>query len=157
MQHRPNCGAGQLKIIVAILERAVIQKNRAHLGLDAQPPSRGRPREQGRVSLPESFALSNNCHCGRWLPCRCRWCSALCRNVTASTRVNFETEVRSRAPEMAKDRQTRQPRTHVRWHSALNPPSLAYFDALQTRLAVFSGLFLGRPIAFETPIPAEDA
>ena len=47
MQHCPNCGAGELKIIAAILERAVIQKILAHLGLDPQPPPKGRVREAG--------------------------------------------------------------------------------------------------------------
>ena len=41
----PSCGAGELKIIAAILERAVIQKILAHLGLDPQPPPKGRARE----------------------------------------------------------------------------------------------------------------
>jgi hypothetical protein len=39
MQHCPNCGAGELKIIAAILERPVIEKILTHLGLDPQPPS----------------------------------------------------------------------------------------------------------------------
>ncbi|MCA3253748.1 MAG: hypothetical protein ING49_19675, partial [Rubrivivax sp.] len=43
-----NCGAGQLKIIAAILERPVIEKILTHLGLDPQPPHRGRAREVGR-------------------------------------------------------------------------------------------------------------
>jgi hypothetical protein len=47
MQHCPNCGAGELKIITAILERPVIEKILAHLGLDAQPPPKGRVREAG--------------------------------------------------------------------------------------------------------------
>ncbi len=47
MQHCPNCGAGQLKIIAAILERGVIQKILDHLGLDPQPPPKGRARESG--------------------------------------------------------------------------------------------------------------
>ena len=38
MQHCPNCGAGELKIIAAILERPVIEKILSHLGLDPQPP-----------------------------------------------------------------------------------------------------------------------
>jgi len=38
MQHGPNCGAGQLKIIAAILERSVIEKIWTRLGLDPQPP-----------------------------------------------------------------------------------------------------------------------
>jgi hypothetical protein len=47
MQHCPNCGAGELKIIAAILERLVIEKILAHLGLDPQPPPKGRAREAG--------------------------------------------------------------------------------------------------------------
>jgi hypothetical protein len=41
----PNCGGGELKIIAAILERPVIAKILTHLGLDPQPPPRGRARE----------------------------------------------------------------------------------------------------------------
>ena len=37
----PNCGSGELKIVAAILERPVIEKILAHLGLDPQPPPRG--------------------------------------------------------------------------------------------------------------------
>jgi hypothetical protein len=48
MQHCPNCGAGELKIIAAILERPVIDKILSHLGLDPQPPPRGRAREAGQ-------------------------------------------------------------------------------------------------------------
>ena len=33
MRHCPNCGAGELKIIAAILERPVIEKILTHLGL----------------------------------------------------------------------------------------------------------------------------
>ncbi|MBK9363632.1 MAG: transposase [Rubrivivax sp.] len=47
MQHCPNCGAGELKIIAAILERPVIEKILTHLGPDPQPPPRGRAREAG--------------------------------------------------------------------------------------------------------------
>ena len=47
MQHCPNCGAGELKIIAAILERPVIQKILDHLGLDPQPPPKGPAREPG--------------------------------------------------------------------------------------------------------------
>jgi hypothetical protein len=39
MQRCPHCGAGELKIIAAILERPVIEKILAHLGLDPQLPS----------------------------------------------------------------------------------------------------------------------
>ncbi|MDP1650667.1 MAG: transposase [Rubrivivax sp.] len=45
MRHCPNCGGGQLKTIAAILERPVIEKILAHLGLDPQPPPKGRARE----------------------------------------------------------------------------------------------------------------
>ncbi len=47
MQRCPNCGAGELKIIAAILERPVIEKILAHLGLDPHPPPKGRAREPG--------------------------------------------------------------------------------------------------------------
>jgi hypothetical protein len=47
IQHCPNCGGGELKIIAAILERPVIEKILTHLGLDPQPPPRGRAREAG--------------------------------------------------------------------------------------------------------------
>lgn len=45
MQHCLNCGAGELKIIATILERPVIEKLLNHLGLDPQPPPKGRARE----------------------------------------------------------------------------------------------------------------
>jgi hypothetical protein len=48
MQHCPNCGGGELKIIAAILERPVIDKILTPLGLDPQPPPRGRAREEGQ-------------------------------------------------------------------------------------------------------------
>ncbi len=48
MQTCPNCGAGELKIIAAILDRPVIEKMLTHLGLDPQPPPRGRAREAGQ-------------------------------------------------------------------------------------------------------------
>ena len=44
----PNWGGGELKIIAAILERPVIEKILTHLGLDPQPPPRGRAREAGQ-------------------------------------------------------------------------------------------------------------
>ena len=47
MQHCPNCGAGELKIIAAILERPVIEKILANLGLDPHPPPKGSAREPG--------------------------------------------------------------------------------------------------------------
>ena len=43
----PNCGARDLKIIAAILDRPVIEQILTHLGLDPQPPPRGRAREAG--------------------------------------------------------------------------------------------------------------
>jgi len=48
MQHCPNCGGGELKIIAAILQRPVIEKILSHLGLDPQPPPKGRAREAGQ-------------------------------------------------------------------------------------------------------------
>jgi hypothetical protein len=69
MQHCPKCGAGELKIIAAILERPVIQKILDHLGLDPQPPPRGRAREPGPHFAPEPRPLSkrhrHGLHCHR--------------------------------------------------------------------------------------------
>jgi hypothetical protein len=48
MEHCPNCGAGELKIIAAILERPVIEKILTHLALDPQPRPKGRAREVGQ-------------------------------------------------------------------------------------------------------------
>jgi hypothetical protein len=48
MQHCPNSGAGELKIIAAILERPVIDKILSHLGLDPRPAPRGQAREAGQ-------------------------------------------------------------------------------------------------------------
>jgi hypothetical protein len=48
LEHCPNCGAGTLKIIAAILERPVIEKILTHLGLDPQPPPKAPAREPGR-------------------------------------------------------------------------------------------------------------
>ncbi len=45
MQHCPNGGAGQLRIIAAIVERAAIEKILSHLGLQPRPPPRTRARE----------------------------------------------------------------------------------------------------------------
>ncbi len=47
MQHCPNCAGGELKIIAAILERPVIEEILGHLGLDPQPPPKGRAHEVG--------------------------------------------------------------------------------------------------------------
>jgi hypothetical protein len=47
LQRCPRCGAGQVKIIAAILERAVIGKILTHLGLDPQPPPRSKAGEAG--------------------------------------------------------------------------------------------------------------
>lgn len=38
MQHYPNSGVGELKIIAAILERPVIEKIPTRLGLEPQAP-----------------------------------------------------------------------------------------------------------------------
>ena len=56
MQHCPNCGGGELKIIAAILERPVIEKILTHLGLDPQPPP-GRGARAGTASR----GLSSSC------------------------------------------------------------------------------------------------
>ena len=48
MQHCPNCGGGELKVIAAILERPVIDKILTRLELDLRPPPSGRAREAGQ-------------------------------------------------------------------------------------------------------------
>ena len=45
----PSCGAGELKIIAAILQRAAIGKILTHLGLDPRPPPRGRASKAGHA------------------------------------------------------------------------------------------------------------
>jgi hypothetical protein len=45
----PSCGAGELKIIGAILQRAAIGKIRTRLGLDPRPPPRGGASEAGHA------------------------------------------------------------------------------------------------------------
>ncbi len=43
----PSCGAGELKIIPVMLQRAAIGKILTQLGLDPQPPPRSKAREAG--------------------------------------------------------------------------------------------------------------
>jgi hypothetical protein len=45
--HCPNCGGEELKIIAAVFERPVVEKILTRLGLDPQPPPRGRACEVG--------------------------------------------------------------------------------------------------------------
>ena len=45
LEHCPNCG-GELKIIAAILEQAVIEKILTHLGLQVRAPPRAPARGQ---------------------------------------------------------------------------------------------------------------
>lgn len=45
MQHCPNCGAEELKIIAAILRRPVIERLLTHRGLDPLPPPKGRAHD----------------------------------------------------------------------------------------------------------------
>ena len=56
LQRCPRCGGGQVKIIAAILERAAIEKILTHLGLDPQPPPRGKAREAGHKAGHEFAA-----------------------------------------------------------------------------------------------------
>ena len=44
MEHCPNCG-GELKIVAAIVESAVIERILTHLGLQARAPPRTPARE----------------------------------------------------------------------------------------------------------------
>jgi hypothetical protein len=49
LRHCPSCGAGELKIIAAVLQRAPIEKILTHLGLDPLAPPRGRASEAGHA------------------------------------------------------------------------------------------------------------
>jgi hypothetical protein len=51
-----TAAGSELKIIAAIPERPVIEKILSHLGLDPQPPPRGRAREAGQ-DFPAGVAL----------------------------------------------------------------------------------------------------
>ncbi len=53
MRRCPRCGGVQVKIIAAILERAVIGKILTHLGLEPQPPPRSKAARRGSSSPPE--------------------------------------------------------------------------------------------------------
>jgi hypothetical protein len=59
MQHCPNCGGGELKIIAAILERPVIEKILTHPGLDPQPPPRGRARGISPTASTSATAVAS--------------------------------------------------------------------------------------------------
>jgi hypothetical protein len=61
MRRCPNCGAGELKIIAAILERPVIEKILTYLGLDPPPP-RGWAREAGQDQRRMSRAAGRQKH-----------------------------------------------------------------------------------------------
>lgn len=45
MERCPNCGAGELKLIVATMGRPLIEKFLLRLGLDTQPLTKGRADE----------------------------------------------------------------------------------------------------------------
>ncbi len=47
LQCCPSRRAREFKIIAAILERPVVERILTHLGLDPQPPPRGRARQAG--------------------------------------------------------------------------------------------------------------
>ena len=68
MQHCQNCGPGELQIIAAILERPVIKKILTHLGLDPQPPPKGRAGEAGQYfagrsapAVPDIRRINTGC------------------------------------------------------------------------------------------------
>jgi len=68
MRRCPNCGAGKLNIIAAILERAVIGRVSTHLGLPTLAPRRSARRQTG--SLTESATVGVTA-CA-WAPRSCR-------------------------------------------------------------------------------------
>jgi hypothetical protein len=60
MQHWPNCGGGELKIIAALLERPVIEKILTHRG----------PGADARPSLPTGLCLTKAPSSARARPAR---------------------------------------------------------------------------------------
>jgi hypothetical protein len=61
MQHCPNCGGRQLKIIAAVLERPVIEKIVTHLGLDPQPAvSPPPPTHTSKASSGPASSISSS-------------------------------------------------------------------------------------------------
>ena len=64
LEHCPNCG-GELKIIAAILESAVIERILMHLGLQARAPPRApaRGHHPQQAASPQPGAPG----CGHWL------------------------------------------------------------------------------------------
>jgi hypothetical protein len=94
----------------------------------------------------------------RWIPIaaatlRPGWRCALCRQDPANMRANPETGPILRAVNVQRPANSPAPSLQ-RPDCALNPPRLATFGLLRVRLRGFSGPFLGRPMAFENPIPA---
>ena len=68
LEHCPNCG-GQLKIIAAILESAVIERILTHLGLQADcgrmtAPARGHASQEGLAPASASAARRPGRRCG---------------------------------------------------------------------------------------------
>ena len=86
----PNCGAGELKIIAAILERPVIEKILSHLGLDPQPPPKGRAREAGLHFVALAACAVGYLSLRAAGPLPPGWRCALCRQAMANIRVNPE-------------------------------------------------------------------
>jgi hypothetical protein len=80
LQHDPNSGRGQFKIIAAIVERAGIEKILNHLGLDAQPP----PRERGEVGIAATRAAQAACGLSGYTPITWR-----AQAAPASTRSDY--------------------------------------------------------------------
>jgi len=119
MQHCPNCGAGELKIIAAILERPVIEKILTHLELDPQPPPRGRAREAGQGCSHLSRAGRH-----RHLPQGCnttpqpgRHCATRQRGAIG-IRVDTDSEVARERHERRRAYQSRHTRRHGRQNQA---------------------------------------
>jgi hypothetical protein len=59
LEHCPNCG-GELKIIAATLEQAVIEKFLTHLGLQMRASPRAPPRGQALQALQAAWRYSTS-------------------------------------------------------------------------------------------------
>lgn len=62
LQHCPNFGSGELKIIAALMERPVIERILSHLGLAPQPPAQGQGA-RGAARIRRLSGAGRRKHC----------------------------------------------------------------------------------------------
>lgn len=140
-----------------MLERPVIERIFARLGLDPQPPPTGRAHEPGlhvaarvarvvgRLSLPAAATL----------PPPAALYAASANHGQHSGQHRDPTHPASRERSSTCRRASRElPEART---CAQRPTGLAYVNPLRARPGAFSGPFSGRPIGLDALVPAEDA